>query len=117
MSTADHSYEISIDPDCEKVLKKLARSDRKLMTRVDATIQALADEPRPVNCKQLKTPRNILYRVPVGRSWRIIYAIVDDRLIVLLLDVSSREGAYQNLDTLMNRLERYLFDQDAPGDA
>ena len=116
MLTPDSLYEISIDPDCETVLRKLARSDRKLMARVDATIQALGDEPRPANCKQLKTPRNVLYRVPVGRSWRIIYAVIDDRLIILLLDVSSREGAYQNLDTLMNRLERFLSEQDVPGD-
>jgi len=116
MLTPDSSYEISIDPDCEKVLRKLARSDRKLMARVDATIQALRTDPRPASCKQLRTPRNVLYRVPVGRSWRIVYAGVDDRLDILLLEVSSREGAYQNLDTLVNRLERFLSDQDIPGD-
>lgn len=114
METPERGYEILIDSDCEKALRKLARADRKLYARIDAAILSLATNPRPPQSRQLNTARNTIYRIPVGRSWRILYAIIDDRLIVLLLDVTSREGAYDNLETLLERLERFAAENRPP---
>jgi mRNA interferase RelE/StbE len=114
MQIPEPDYEILIDADCEKVLRKIARADRKLYARIDAAILSLAANPRPPQCRPLKTAHSTIYRIPVGRSWRILYAIIDDRLIVLLLDVTSREGAYDNLETLLDRLERFAPENRPP---
>jgi hypothetical protein len=42
METPERGYEILIDSDCEKALRKLARADRKLYARIDAAILSLA---------------------------------------------------------------------------
>lgn len=113
MAQNEGRYEVLIEASCEKVLRRLARADRKLYTRIDAVILALAQDPRPPGSRQLTTRRNVLYRVPVGDSWRILYAVVDDKLIVLLLDVTSRENAYQNIETLLDRLNEFLLEDDS----
>lgn len=56
-----------------------------------------------------------LYRVKVGQPWRIIYGVVNDRLVVLMLDRVSRENAYEAVDLLAVRLEQQL-DDFASGD-
>jgi mRNA interferase RelE/StbE len=35
-----------------------------------------------------------LYRIRVG-DWRIVYSIFDDVLLVLVVDVGSRQGIYR----------------------
>ncbi|MCH8290889.1 type II toxin-antitoxin system RelE/ParE family toxin [Candidatus Poribacteria bacterium] len=37
-----------------------------------------------------------LYRIRVG-EWRISYAIEDDKLIILILEIAPRGSAYRNL--------------------
>ncbi len=76
----------------EKVLCKLPRDVRE---RIDRAILALAEEPRPAGCKKLAGYAD-LYRVRVG-DWRIVYAIKDAELIVLVIEVTPRGGAYHNL--------------------
>ena len=50
----------------------------------------------------------------MGQSWRILYAVVDDVLVVLIADVTSRESAYSNIDTLLSRVELFweILDMD-----
>lgn len=50
-------------------------------------------EPRPSVCKTHSGYEN-LYRVRVG-DWRISYAVEDDRLIVLVVEVAVRGAAYK----------------------
>lgn len=85
-------YEIQITRQPEKVIRKLPRD---LAARIDRAILALAAEPRPAGCKKLRGFDD-LYRIRVG-DWRITYAIVDNRLVVLSLEVSPRGGAYRGL--------------------
>lgn len=75
--------------------KMLRRLPRDLLQRVDAAIRSLADDPRPPGCKKL-VGRDNLYRVRVG-EWRISYAVEDDRLLVLVLEVAPRGAAYRDL--------------------
>jgi len=56
---------------------------------------ALAKNPRPAGCKKLSGFDN-LYRVRVG-DWRISYAIEDERLVILVLEIAPRGDAYRNL--------------------
>jgi len=66
-----------------------------LLQRILAAIRDLAHAPRPPGCKKLSGYDN-LYRVRVG-DWRISYAVEDDRLIILILEVDPCGGAYRGL--------------------
>lgn len=89
-------YEINIMPQAKRSLKKL-KNDRELLERLDNGILSLAENPRPRGYKKLRSNsyRN-LYRIRVG-DWRIIYAIEDDEVVVLILDVVRRDQAYVNI--------------------
>ena len=101
-------YEIIFLPTAEKSYLKLARSDKKLIQRIDQKLQELAEQPYPAEVVVIKrTARYDLCRSKVGQSWRILYAVVDDVLVVLIADVTSRESAYSNIDTLLSRVELF----------
>jgi mRNA-degrading endonuclease RelE of RelBE toxin-antitoxin system len=94
---------------CEKALRRLMRSDRKLAARFDGAIQALATDPYPTGVVVLSHKAQYdLCRIKVGQSWRLIYGVVANQLVLLLLDAVAREGAYQNLETIIARLEAFL---------
>jgi mRNA interferase RelE/StbE len=84
-------WEIILEQQPQRVLRRLPRD---LVQRLDKALLALADNPRPPGCKQLVGYD--LYRVRVG-EWRIIYAIEDDRLVVLVLEIAPRSAAYRHL--------------------
>ena len=56
-------------------------------------IDALATEPLPVGAVRLSSEENI-YRIRVG-NYRIIYAIEDNQLLVLVVKVSHRREVYR----------------------
>jgi mRNA interferase RelE/StbE len=86
------TFEVIITKQPQKILRKLPKD---LLRRIDRALQNLAADPRPVGCKKLIGYDN-LYRIREG-DWRISYAVEDDRLIVLVLEISPRSGAYRNL--------------------
>lgn len=85
-------WQVIIHRKAERVLKRL---DGDTLERIRGAIRGLASEPRPLGYKKLTGYEN-LYRIRVG-DWRIIYAIEDNRLIVLVLEIAPRGGAYRNL--------------------
>jgi mRNA interferase RelE/StbE len=85
-------WQVIIHRKVEKILKRL---DGDTLERIRRAIRGLATEPRPAGVKKL-TGYDNLYRARVG-DWRIIYAIEDDKLIVLVLEISTRGGAYRDL--------------------
>ena len=85
-------WQVIIHRKAEKVLKWL---DGDLLERIRQAIRGLASEPRPLGYKKLTGYEN-LYRIRVG-DWRIIYAIEDAQLIILVLEIPPRGGAYRNL--------------------
>lgn len=85
-------WHLLIHRKAERVLKRL---EGEMLERIRRAIRELANEPRPPGHKKLTGHEN-LYRIRVG-EWRIIYAIENDRLIVLVLEISPRGGAYRNL--------------------
>lgn len=92
MSEPGRLWAVQLDRQPQKMLRRLPRD---LLQRVDQAIRSLADDPRPPGCKKLAGYDN-LYRVRVG-DWRISYAVEDDRLIVLVLEVAPRGAAYREL--------------------
>ncbi len=85
-------WQIIVTKQPEKALRKLPRDLRE---RIDRAILALREDPRPAGCKKLAGYAD-LYRVRVG-DWRITYAIKDAELIVLVIEVAPRGGAYRDL--------------------
>jgi mRNA interferase RelE/StbE len=63
--------------------------------RIQKAIDDLADDPRPHGCRKLSGYADF-YRVRIG-DWRIIYAIEDDRLIVVVATLAQRDTVYRNL--------------------
>jgi mRNA interferase RelE/StbE len=87
-------YEIRITPYARRSLQKL-RKNRVLVERILDAIGSLAENPRPHGYKKLASGRyDNLYRIRVG-DWRILYAIEEDTVIVVVLDVVRRDQAYK----------------------
>ncbi|MHC5933847.1 type II toxin-antitoxin system RelE family toxin [Nostoc sp.] len=55
-------------------------------------IRLLADVPRPSGVKKLKVYEN-MYRIRVG-TYRVIYEIQDQEMLVLILSSIHRKDAY-----------------------
>ena len=92
MSKPDRRWQIIVDRQPERIFRRLPKP---LLQRIREKIWSLAENPRPPGCKKLVGYDN-LYRVRLG-DWRISYAIEDDRLIVLVLEVAHRSKAYRSL--------------------
>jgi mRNA interferase RelE/StbE len=86
------SYKIQIRKSAKKVL---ARLPQDLFRRLTAAISALAFDPRPMGYKKLAGEYDS-YRIRVG-DWRITYTIQDEILLVTVVEVAPRGGAYRNL--------------------
>lgn len=85
-------FDLRIKPSAAKEIEALPRkSDRR---RVVRRIEALADDPRPPGARKLSGRDR--YRLRVGRT-RIVYAIEDDELVVLVVRVGHRKDVYRNL--------------------
>jgi len=84
-------YTVEVLRRAEKALRGL--TDRKLYHRLREAIDALATEPRPQRCTKLSGTKNI-YRVRVG-DHRIVYQVIDDRLLVLVIDLGHRREIYR----------------------
>ncbi len=88
-------YEVIITSHAYRSLKKL-RKNQQLLNRLDTAIQLLASQPRPAGCRKLNAAQyDNIYRIRVA-DWRILYAIEDDKIVVLILDVVARDHAYRN---------------------
>lgn len=87
-------YDLLIIPRALRSIKRLAK-DRGMFVRVDKRIKSLSQNPRPTGCKKLKASKHgNIFRVREV-EWRILYAVEDDIIIVLILDVIQRDKAYR----------------------
>jgi mRNA-degrading endonuclease RelE of RelBE toxin-antitoxin system len=104
-------HKVEVHPAAAKQLETLYRSDRKLSAQFTKHILALAQTPYPKDVVILEhTSIYDLCRTKVGRSWRLVYAVIGGRAVVLILEAVSREGAYKGkeLETLRNRIQTFL---------
>ena len=69
------------------VKKDLRKIDKQSLAAILRCIDALARDPRPAGGKKLKG--SDVYRVRQG-NYRIVYEIVDDRLVVIVIAVGNR---------------------------
>ena len=85
-------YTVQLKKDVERTMRKLPADLRR---RIQQAINAIAKEPRHPGVIAVKGFDSV-YRVRVG-DWRIVYLVEDEMLIVLVLEVTPRGGAYRRL--------------------
>lgn len=76
-----------------RAAKALDAIDKPRRRRVMAVIDGLAADPRPPQCVKLSGSRNE-WRVRAG-DYRVLYAVHDDRLLVLVIEVGHRSEIYR----------------------
>ena len=82
-------YRIELRPAVVKALRKVDSQDR---LRIQGAIALLGDEPRPPGARALRGRDG--FRVRVG-NYRIIYAIHDDVLVIVVVRVGHRGDIYE----------------------
>ena len=87
----DPTWRIETKRQVKSVLRRLPKP---LCKRIEQAIDALAHDPLPPGSRKLTGYD--YYRIRVG-DWRIVYSVDNDILVVVIVEVSSRGGAYRNL--------------------
>jgi mRNA interferase RelE/StbE len=87
---AGSRYRVEVTVTAARQLRKL---DPPIARRIQGAIEMLALDPRPPSSRQLRGRPG--YRVRVG-DYRLIYAIRDDVLVVVLIRVGHRRDAYDS---------------------
>jgi mRNA interferase RelE/StbE len=73
--------------------RALERLDPPVRTRVLGAVAALAETPRPSGAKPLRGEPGLL-RIRVG-DWRVVYTVLDERLLVLIVRVGHRRDVWR----------------------
>jgi mRNA interferase RelE/StbE len=81
-------YSLQFKRSVTKDLRLLPNQDVK---RILSRIEALAEDPRGPGAKKLTNLE--LYRIRVG-SYRVLYEILDDLLVVIVVRAAHRSNAY-----------------------
>jgi mRNA interferase RelE/StbE len=82
-------FEIYIKPTAVKELQKIPKRD---VSRIIEKIRNLSSDPRPPGCEKLSLEEK--YRIRQGR-YRIIYAIEEERLVILVVKIGHRKDVYR----------------------
>ena len=84
------SYKVELTRSAEKDLRRI---DKRYISRILAVVESLEEESRPVGCTKL-SGSDRTYRIRIG-SYRVIYEIENDRLVVLVIKIGHRKDVYQ----------------------
>lgn len=74
-------------------LRDLRRLDRQAIPRIVAAVESLRDGPFPSGSRKL-TGGQHSYRLRVGK-YRVIYEVLQSRLVIEVVRVRHREDAYR----------------------
>lgn len=91
--------DVTFAPAAKRELKKLGRGD---VLKIMGVIESLASCPRPRGMEKIQGHPKF-YRIAAGKNHRVIYHILQERLVVILL-VRDRKDAYKSLDDLDGKL-------------
>ena len=92
MNDGVEQYRIQIQRRPQRYMRRLPKP---ILRRIRTAIRSLSENPRPSGYEALSGFKD-LYRIRVG-DWRVIYAIEDDELVVLIVEVGPRGQVYRNL--------------------
>ena len=85
-------WRVEITSSAQRCLEKIHPTFRG---RIETAIAALADDPRPANASRL-VGKTEYWRIRVG-SYRVVYTIEDNRLVILVLTLGHRREVYRGL--------------------
>jgi mRNA interferase RelE/StbE len=83
------TYQVSLAPSAKKELDVLPT---KTVQRITEAMDGLAEDPRPRGSLKLQGEKN-LYRIRVG-TYRVIYEIHDEQVLVWVVRIRHRKDAY-----------------------
>lgn len=72
--------------------KQIARLPATAQNRIESSLRALAEDPRPPGCRKLRGEEG--WRLRVG-NYRIIYEIDDEERLITILQVRHRRDIYR----------------------
>jgi mRNA interferase RelE/StbE len=84
------SYSVELTATAERQLRKLGKPEQ---ARLVTAIRRLAEEPRPRGARKLQGFDD-LFRIRVG-TYRVIYSVEEERLLVLVLKLGHRKDVYR----------------------
>lgn len=84
------SYRIVIKKSAAKEIERLEKKDR---IRIIEKIIGLADDPHPSGSKKLSGQEK--YRIRQG-NYRILYQVIDQKLVINVVKVGHRRDIYKN---------------------
>jgi len=84
------TWHVEFSPRAYRQFSKLSPEARR---RIAPLIDQLTDDPRTQACVALAGTQD-LYRLRAG-PYRIVYSVVDDRLVVLVVRVGHRRDVYR----------------------
>ena len=76
-----------------KAIKALARINEPYYSAILNAIDALTENPRPQGSKKLTGREG--YRIRIG-TYRVIYDIFDETLIIVIVNLGSRGDVYNS---------------------
>lgn len=85
-------WRVQLSADADKTFRKLPPDLRR---RILTKLHDLENDPRPRGCRKLVGYED-LYRLRVG-SWRIVYSVFDDEVLVVVIEITPRGDAYRGL--------------------
>jgi mRNA interferase RelE/StbE len=92
MAESVRLFTVQILPVARKELDRIPARQRR---QIEDRIVQLSVNPRPAGCKPLQGSRFTgLYRVRSG-DYRIVYQILDKRLIVIVVKIGNRKDIYR----------------------
>ena len=74
-------------------LRELKRLDRQVVPRIVTAVESLTIQPLPAGVSKLQGSQRT-YRIRVG-NYRVIYELYESRLVVEVVRVRHRKGAYR----------------------
>lgn len=89
----------------EKALSQFSHLPRKVQEKLSNQITSLADDPRPEGACKIRG-QDDCYRVRYG-DYRVVYAVFDNRLFILIVRAGHRKDVYKGMESLANRISRY----------
>lgn len=94
------SYQAIFDSGALREFDKLPKA---MQRRLGKVVDDLEKDPRPIGAQKLTDID--AYKMRVG-DYRIVYAIRDDLLIVLVVKVGNRREIYKDMGAIRKRLKK-----------
>lgn len=94
----------------EKALSELAGLPKDVQSKLAERIAALAENPRPPGSRKIKGYTDC-YRIRQG-DYRVVYAVIDRDLVVLVARAGHRKEVYERLESVERTVQRFKKELD-----